>query len=107
MSWGGDGTTLKTKIREVSDKFYSMSRLDKRPETAKKEEEDKRMQNITSARSSPSNENEAGEDIEAVKHNWAYNMPCVLLINGGRSYWVSKILPIYRVLYKDPMVKVR
>jgi len=84
MSWGGDTTTLKTKIREVSDKFYSMNRLDSRPQTGKKEEEDKRMQSILSERSATSNSNDAGEDMEAVKQNWAFNMPCALLINGGR-----------------------
>jgi len=48
-----------------------------------------------------------GEDIEMVKHMWAFNMPCILLINGGREYWTTQIQPVYKLLFKDELVSVR
>jgi hypothetical protein len=33
------------------------------------------------------NQDTQGDDIETIKHMWAFNMPCVLLINGGQKYW--------------------
>lgn len=47
------------------------------------------------------------EDMDKIKQSWAYNMPCVLLINGGKQYWDSRIRQIYDKLYKDVLLSVR
>lgn len=47
------------------------------------------------------------EDLDKIKQSWAYNMPCVLLINGGKQYWDTRIRQIYDKLYKDVLLSVR
>lgn len=41
------------------------------------------------------------EDVEKVKNQWAYNLPCALLVNGGQKYWLAHLKPIYKILLKD------
>ena len=50
---------------------------------------------------------DGSDDVETVKAMWAYNMPCVLLVNGAKEYWTAKMQPIYAKLYKDELVLVR
>jgi hypothetical protein len=33
----------------------------------------------------------ANDDVEKIKFNWAFNLPCVLLINGGQAFWEQKL----------------
>jgi hypothetical protein len=50
---------------------------------------------------------DGSDDIEVVKAMWAYNMPCVLLVNGAKDYWTARMQPIYAKLYKDELTPVR
>lgn len=50
---------------------------------------------------------EIGEDVDTIKHMWAFNMPCALLINGGREYWQQTICQIYKLLYKEESLSVK
>lgn len=47
------------------------------------------------------------DDVEMIKHMWAFNMPCVLLVNGAKDYWQFRMQPIYAKLYKDELTQVR
>jgi hypothetical protein len=47
------------------------------------------------------------DDIDKVKYYWAYFMPCALLLNGGNSYWESRLREIFTRLYKDVLLNVR
>ena len=38
---------------------------------------------------------------------WAFNLPCILMVNGGKAYWKSTVKPIYQELYKDILLNVR
>ena len=43
------------------------------------------------------------DDLEKMKESWAYNLPCVLLINKD---W-AKLKPVYSVLYTDASAQVK
>jgi hypothetical protein len=97
---------IKTKIRAVTDTFYKQDRVenkdDENKEDEKKDEstvEDKLIQSFMN--------NSESDDIEVVKQMWAFNMPCIVLINGKREYWTSKISALFMTLMKDEMVSVR
>ena len=90
----------------MSDLFYDTERLSKRHEDEKNEDEDSRMRSILSSRSKNKNI-EPEDDVSTVKHMWAFNLPCALLVNGGRKYWREQIFPIYQILYKDHFISVR
>ena len=45
------------------------------------------------------------DSVDKLKEMWAFNMPCVLLVNGA-SYW-STIKPIYDTIYKDLQLCVK
>lgn len=47
------------------------------------------------------------DDIDKIKQNWAYNLPCVLLVNQGKIYWETKVKDIYKVLYKEIILGTR
>lgn len=47
------------------------------------------------------------DEIDKIKECWAFNFPCVLLVNGGKSYWNSRAKSVYKVLYKDVLLNVR
>jgi hypothetical protein len=38
---------------------------------------------------------------------WAFNMPCILLVNGGKKYWKSNLKEVYKGFYKDILLGVR
>ena len=38
---------------------------------------------------------------------WAFNMPCLLLVNGGRPFWLAKAKQIYKLISKDILLSVR
>ena len=50
---------------------------------------------------------DGSDDVETIKAMWAYNMPCVLLVNGAKDYWSARMQPIYAKLYIDEMIPVR
>lgn len=49
----------------------------------------------------------SNDDVDKVKFNWAFNMPCVLLCNQGQVYWERKVKQIYYLLYKDIILGTR
>ena len=49
----------------------------------------------------------ANDDVDKMKYNWAFFMPCALLINGGQSYWKAKLKNVYQKLYKDILLNTR
>lgn len=49
----------------------------------------------------------ASDDVDKVKHSWAFNLPCMLLINGEESFWASRLKAIYEKLYKDILLTIR
>jgi len=70
----------------VSDAFYSMDRLKSKEKEVSDDEdptEDKLVQSFMNS--------DGSDDVETIKAMWAYNMPCVLLVNGAKDYWSSKI----------------
>lgn len=46
------------------------------------------------------------DEADKIKEQWAFNMPCVLLVNG-RDYWVAKLKSVYELIYKDMLISVR
>lgn len=40
----------------------------------------------------------AQDEIDKIKECWAFNFPCVLLVNGGKPYWTRVAKNVYRVL---------
>ena len=67
-------TQLKQKIRQVSDAFYNMGNL----LGGAGEEENKDPEKKISMSST------ALDEHDKMKEMWAFNMPCMLLVNGGR-----------------------
>jgi hypothetical protein len=90
---------LKQKIKEVSDKFYNMDRMEDKNKDKDNSAEDKLIQSFMNTES---------DDVEIVKQFWAYNLPGVLLVNGGnRDYWCSRLKEIFTHLHKDELAIVR
>ena len=49
----------------------------------------------------------AQDEIDKIKECWAFNFPCVLLVNGGKAYWTRVARAVYQVLYRDILINVR
>ena len=49
----------------------------------------------------------AQDEIDKIKECWAFNFPCVLLVNGGKNYWNSTARAVYKVLHRDILINVR
>ena len=49
----------------------------------------------------------AQDEIDKIKECWAFNFPCVLLVNGGKAYWTRVAKAVYTVLTKDILINVR
>lgn len=47
------------------------------------------------------------DDVDKIKHCWAFFLGCALTINGGQTYWESKLKSIYQRLFKDILQNVR
>jgi len=39
--------------------------------------------------------NNSQDDLDRIKEMWAFNMPCVLMVNGGAEYWRKSLKEIY------------
>jgi hypothetical protein len=53
-----------------------------RQEAPKTPEESKKQ-----AKPRPISSSSAVDDVDRLKEQWAFNMPCLLMINGGYKYW--------------------
>ena len=49
----------------------------------------------------------AQDEIDKIKECWAFNFPCVLLVNGGKEYWTRVAKAVYAILTKDILINVR
>lgn len=49
----------------------------------------------------------AQDEIDKIKECWAFNFPCVLLVNGGKAYWTRVAKAVYAILTKDILINVR
>ena len=47
------------------------------------------------------------DEHDKLKEMWAFNLPCMLLVNNGRQFWTETARDIYKVLYKDVLIKIR
>lgn len=45
--------------------------------------------------------------MDKIKECWAFNFPCLLLVNGGKAYWTRHAKAIYTILHKDILLNVR
>lgn len=81
-------------ITKISNAFYDTGLL---VESAKKEEQPKTR---------PVSSSSTVDECDKIKEQWAFNMPCVLLVNG-RSYWSARLKAIYELIYKDVLISVR
>lgn len=48
-----------------------------------------------------------GEDEDKVKYQWAYNMPCALLVNGGIKFWTKKLKTIFKALMAEKASNIK
>jgi hypothetical protein len=47
------------------------------------------------------------DDIDKVKYQWAYYLPCALALNGGQAFWEKRGMQVFKRLYKDLLISVR
>ena len=47
------------------------------------------------------------DEHDKMKEMWAFNMPCMLLVNNGRLFWTDTARDVYKMLYKDVLIKIR
>lgn len=50
---------------------------------------------------------QAQDEVDKIKECWAFNFPCVLLVNGGKPYWTRVAKAVYAILTKDILINVR
>ena len=96
---GASKQRLKDKITEVSNIFLNLAQI--KGHLGDGDEEFKSAEKKLSLSSN------AQDEIDKIKECWAFNFPCVLLVNGGKSYWKSAAKKVYKVLYKDILINVR
>lgn len=86
--------SVVSKIKEVSDMFFNLDLL-KTPSTGKSDD---------LADSFMGNE----DSTDKIKEMWAFNLPCVLLVNAPASvYWQQRIKSIYKEIYTDLQLCVK
>ena len=48
------------------------------------------------------------DSSDKIKEMWAFNLPCVLLVNGPtQAYWQQRIKSIYKKIYTDLQLCVK
>ena len=90
---------LRDKIREVSLVFFNLQLVSGHL-GASVDEEFKSEKKLTLS-------SNAQDELDKIKECWAFNFPCVLLVNGGKQFWNQKARAVYKVLYKDILINVR
>ena len=83
---GANHQVLRNKIREVSDCFFNLKQI-----AGPQDEEYKAEAKITMS-------SNAQDEVDKIKECWAFNFPCVLLVNGGKQYWTTTAKKVYAVL---------
>ena len=94
---GANKQQLQSKITEVCDCFYNLRLVQ-----GQGPEESKGGLNMQMSLSSTQ-----FDEADKIKASWAFNFPCVLLVNGGKPYWQRVAKEVYRFLAKDVLITVR
>ena len=68
---------LTSKITEVCQAFYNLDFLNKNDHEESKMSDKKITMSST-----------ALDEHDKIKEMWAFNLPCMLLVNKGRDFWV-------------------
>ena len=97
---GANQQVLKDKIKEVSDIFLDLNQIKGHLGASVNLEESKSEKKLSMS-------SNAQDEIDKIKECWAFNFPCVLLVNGGKKYWTSTAKAVYKVLYRDILINVR
>lgn len=63
--------------------------------------------NLEESKNKISMSSNSQDEIDKIKECWAFNFPCVLLVNGGKPFWTQTAKQAYTVLYKDLLINVR
>ena len=93
---------LNSKIAEVCDDFLDASRIAGK----KLEEESVDLDDpVKTAKLMLSSGKQ--DEVDRVKEMWAFNLPCILMVNGGKQYWKTRVRDVYKILYKDILLNVR
>ena len=94
---GAERDLLKAQIREACDAFYDIDVLSKTSISSNKENSEKKITMSSTAL----------DEHDKIKEMWAFNLPCMLLVNGKRKFWNEVGRDIYKTLYKDILIKIR
>ena len=92
-----DKTILQKKIRDACDAFYNVNVLSKTGDLDQNVASDKKISMSSTAL----------DEHDKMKEMWAFNMPCMLLVNNGRQFWTDTARDVYKMLYKDVLIKIR
>lgn len=63
--------------------------------------------NLEESKSKLTMSSQAQDELDKIKECWAFNFPCVLLVNGGWDFWSYRGKAAYKVLHKDVLINVR
>ena len=74
---GAERDLLKVQIREACDAFYDIDVLSKTSISSNKENSEKKITMSSTAL----------DEHDKIKEMWAFNLPCMLLVNGKRKFW--------------------
>ena len=90
---GVNSQQLRDKIREVSDIFFDINQIKGHLGGSSINLEESKSSNKKLSMSS-----NAQDEIDKIKECWAFNFPCLLLVNGGKPYWTQTAKAVYKVL---------
>lgn len=90
---------LLDKITEVSNAFIDKAHIEGHLGEG--------LEESKSAAKKLSMSSNTQDEMDKIKECWAFNFPCLLLVNGGKAYWARAAKSVYRVLYKDILLNVR
>ena len=90
---GAETQVLQNKITEVSNIFLNLQQISGHlgvpiQGANDDEEEMKSSKKLTMS-------SNAHDEIDKIKECWAFNFPCVLLVNGGKAYWTRVARAVY------------
>lgn len=81
-------------ITQAYEKFYD-------PKFIQTEEEQTQAQMLQSFASN------TNDDVDKIKYQWVYFLPCALALNGGNAYWEKRGKAVFSRLQKDLLITVR
>ena len=81
---------MRDKIRECSDIFFDIRQIKGHLGASLNLGEE-----FKSSEKKLSMSSNAQDEIDKIKECWAFNFPCILLVNGGKSYWTQTAKAVY------------